>query len=412
MVAGAKVRVVDSVALVLAGGGARGAYEVGALSVLIPVLDDAGLRPRIVVGTSAGAINGVYVASRAHEPVASVTADGEAIWRELRWEQVLRPLASPGTLERLALYLGEIAGVPGAELPALLDPAPLAETLTRRVSFDQLHRNVSDGHLQAAAVVGTSALTSRSVVFHDGGEPPGHDEIRGIDYARTPLDPAHARASAAIPGLFPAIHVERPAAAAGWYFDGGTRLNTPIKPALALGADRVVIVALNSIASPPPQLAGDDRPDALEGAAQLIQSVLVDPLVNDVRTLAMVNELVDAGAGPSGELAGRRRVPYVFIAPRERDAIGKVALRVFREDFTSPRGAVHSPNVALLGRLLAGGRDAAHGELLSYLFFDGEFADALIELGRLDARRWLEEQHDDGLWQVGQLPVNGAETGA
>src|SRR3954447_22191400 len=391
----------DTVALVLAGGGARGAYEVGALSVLFPALDDAGLRPRIVVGTSVGAVNGTYVASRAHQPVARVTADGEAIWRELRWEQVARPLASPGALERLALYLGEVAGVPGAEVPALLDPAPLAETLSERVSFEQLHRNVADNHLDAAAVVGTSALTSRSVVFHDGGGPPDHDPIRGIDYVSTPLAEEHARASAAIPGLFPAVRVERPGPAAGWYFDGGTRLNTPIKPALALGADRVVIVALNSIAAAPPQLAGPDRPDALEGAAQLLQAVLVDPLVHDVRARAMVSERVAAGA--SEELAGRRQVPYVFVAPRERDAVGKVALRVFRERFSSPRGALRSPNVALLGRLLASGRDPAHGELLSYLFFDGEFADALIELGRLDARRWLEEQHDDGLWQLGQL---------
>jgi NTE family protein len=394
----------ESVALVLAGGGARGAYEVGALSVLFPALEEAGMRPRIVVGTSVGAINGVFLASRAHEPVGQVTAEGEQIWRQLRWEQVVRPLASPGVLERLALYLGEIAGVPGAEIPALLDPAPLAETLPARVSFDQLHRNVADGLLDSAAVVGTSALTSRSVAFHDGGAPEAHDPIRGIDYVATTLDPSHARASAAIPGLFPAVHVERPAAASGWYFDGGTRLNTPVKPAIALGADRVVIVALNSIAEPPPKLAGADRPDALEGAAQLIQAVLVDPLVHDVRTLAMVNELVEAGAGPDGELAGKRKVPYIVVAPRDRDAIGEVALRVFRERFSSPRAALRSPNVALLGRFLAGGRDAAHGELLSYLFFDGEFADALIELGRLDARRWLDEPHDDGIWQLGQPP--------
>src|SRR4051812_7292265 len=390
----------DTVALVLAGGGARGAYEVGALSVLFPALDEAGLRPRMVVGTSVGAVNGTYVASRAHEPVERVTAEGEEIWRGLRWDQVARPLASPGALERLALYLGEIAGVPGAEVPALLDPAPLAETLAETVSFEQIHRNVDDGLLEAAAVVGTSALTSRSVVFHDGGEPPGDDAIRGIDYVSTALAPEHARASAAIPGLFPAVRVERPEPAAGWYFDGGTRLNTPIKPALALGADRVVIVALNSIVPAAPRLAGNDRPDALEGAAQLIQAVLVDPLVHDVRTLAMVNEMV-AAAG--GEVAGRRQVPYVFVAPRERDAIGSVARRIFRERFLGPKGALRSPNVALLGRLLAGARDPAHGELLSYLFFDGEFADALIELGRLDARRWLEEQHDDGLWQLGQL---------
>jgi NTE family protein len=396
---------VEKVALVLAGGGARGAYEVGALSVLFPALDEAGLRPRIVVGTSVGAVNGAYVASRAHESVDRVTADGEAIWRALRWEQVASPLASPGALERLALYLGEVAGVPGAEIPSLLDPAPLAKTLERRVSFDRLHRNVADGVIDAAAVAGTSALTSRSVVFHHGGEPPRHDPIRGIDYVRTRLASEHVRASAAIPGLFPAVRVKEPAVAAGWYFDGGTRLNTPIKPALALGADKVVIVALNSIAPAPPQLAGDDRPDAMEGAAQLLQAVLVDPLVHDVRTLAMVNELVTAGS--PGELAGRRRIPYVFVAPRERDAVGNVALRVFRERFSSPRGTLRSPNVAALGRLLAGGRDAAHGELLSYLFFEGEFADALIELGRMDARRWLEDEHDDGLWQLGQLPVSG-----
>ncbi|HEY1360050.1 MAG TPA: patatin-like phospholipase family protein [Thermoleophilaceae bacterium] len=390
----------ERVALVLAGGGARGAYEVGALSVLFPALDAQGMRPTIVVGTSVGAVNGAYVASRAHEPVERVTAEGEEIWRELSWEQVVRPLASPGALERLALYLGEIAGIPGAEVPALLDPAPLAGTLAARVSFAQLHRNVADGALDAASVVGTSALTGRSVVFHDGGDPPGHDPVRGIDYVPAALASEHVRASAAIPGLFPAVRVHEPEPAAGWYYDGGTRLNTPIKPALALGADRVVVVALNSIAAAPAELAGPDRPDALEGAAQLIQAVLVDPLVHDVRTLAMVNEMV-AGAGR--EVAGRRRVPYVFVAPRERDAIGRVALRVFRDRFAGATGALRSPNVAALGRLLAGARDPAHGELLSYLFFDGAFADALIELGRLDARRWLDEQHDDGLWQLGQL---------
>ena len=145
------------------------------------------------------------------------------------------------------------------------------------------------------------------MVFHDGGDPPGQDPTRGIDYVGTVMASEHVRASAAIPGIFPAVRVARPATAAGWYFDGGTRLNTPIKPALALGADRVVIVALNSIAAAPPQLAGQDRPDALEGAAQLIQAVLVDPLVNDVPHLAMVNELVAAAGGP--ELAEGGRCP-------------------------------------------------------------------------------------------------------
>ena len=119
----------------------------------------------------------------------------------------------------------------------------------------------------------------------------------------------------------------------------------------------------------------------------------------------MVNELVAAGS--PGELAGRRRIPYAS-SRRASATLSAMCAPRFRERFSSPRGALRSPNVAALGRLLAGGRDAAHGELLSYLFFEGEFADALIELGRMDARRWLEDEHDDGLWQLGQLPVSGA----
>src|SRR2546423_12080243 len=101
-------------ALVLAGGGARGAYEAGALSVLVPALEEAGMRPRIVVGTSVGAVNVVYLASRADEPSGVVTADGETIWRQLRWEQVARPLASPGTLQPLPLSLRLGPGLSGA----------------------------------------------------------------------------------------------------------------------------------------------------------------------------------------------------------------------------------------------------------------------------------------------------------
>src|SRR5207245_5852701 len=95
-------------------------------------------------------------------------------------------------------------------------------------------------------------------------------------------------ASAARPGVFPAGRVGSPRAAAGWYFDGGTRLNTPIKPALALGADRVVVIALNSLRS-----AGKrGRPEALDGASQLAQAILVDPLVHDVQTLATINTIL------------------------------------------------------------------------------------------------------------------------
>jgi NTE family protein len=393
------------VGLVLAGGGARGAYELGALSALLPVLEARGERPRVIVGTSVGALNAAFLGATADLPAAEVVARGLSIWEGIGFEQVLAPLGSPRALGRLARYVGQFLRVPGARLEALLDPAPLRETVQRLVPFPAIERNVADGTLDAAAVVATSALTSRSVAFHHGGSPPAQDDKRGIDYVEARLTDEHVRASAAIPGAFPAVHVATPQRARGWYFDGGTRLNTPIKPALALGARRIVVVALNAIAAPPPaQLAGEQRPDALEGAAQLIQAVLVDPLAHDVATLASINALLGTRAGPT---PGKQRIPYIFVAPQERDAIGHLAQRVFDEHYAHLADALCARDLAFLGRAVAGGSDPLHGELLSYLFFAPELARELIDLGRTDARRWLAAEHDDGPWQTGPTAAAG-----
>ena len=296
------------VALVLSGGGARGAYEIGALSVLLPVLEERGERPRIVVGTSVGAFNAAYVAAHAHRPVAHALDDGVRIWSELRWRDVLAPLVSPRGALRSLRYLGRLLWVARPRIDALLFPDPLPHTLARLVDFGELARNVENGTVAAAAVTTTSALSSRTVVFHAGGPHPPRDGVRGIDYVDTPLTGEQVRASGAIPGLFPAVHVSAPERARGWYYDGGTRLNTPIKPALELGADRVVVIGLNSIAPGPDRLAGEQRPDIFEGAAQILQALLIDRLEQDVRELAEENL-----PGHEG-----RRIPYVFVTPRER----------------------------------------------------------------------------------------------
>ncbi len=391
----------ETVALVLAGGGARGAYEMGALSVLLPALERRGQRPRLVVGTSVGALNTAYLAATRHQPVDEVVALGERVWREMRYEQILDRLWSPRTLRSVGAYLASVAGLP-VSLHSFLDPVPLAATVSQFVSFAQLRANVAAGTVRAA-VVATSAATCRSVVFHGGGTSPPRDDERGIDYVAADLDDEHVQGSAAIPVLFPAVRIERPAEAAGWYFDGGTRLNTPIKPALALGADRVVAIGLNAIAGrePQPEMA---RPDVAVGASQLIQAVLVDPLVNDVATLAGQNRMVQRATRAGVSMGGKRAVPYIFVAPRRVDAIGEIAARVFNQHFRSLRAFVRHPDLAALGRLLSGGADAVHGELLSYVFFSPQFTTELVDLGRADARHWLEREHDDGPWRIGSPP--------
>jgi NTE family protein len=380
----------ERVALVLAGGGARGAYEMGALAELLPALS-AAEQPRIVVGTSVGAINAAYVAATANEPLEKRIEQGERLWRDLEYDQILEPLLSASEALRFGRYAGAFLGVPGARLDSLLNPAPLSRTLPELVPFDQLGRNVDDGTMEAAAVVATSGLTNLSVVFHDGAASPGRDVARGIEYVRTKLAPEHVLASAAIPTIFPPVEVD-----GAWYFDGGTRLNTPIKPAIALGAERVVVIALNSLVRRTGGFTKDHKPDALDGAGQLIQGLLVDPLVNDVGTLALINELV-----ADGDRAGRRLIPYMLIAPDDPDEIGALASEIYRERYAGLTDAFNSQ--ALLGRIVDAGSSVTHGELFSYVFFAREFAEKLIELGRRDARAWLDAEHDDGVWQLARL---------
>jgi NTE family protein len=392
------------VALVLAGGGARGAYEAGALSVLLPVLEEHGERPTILVGTSAGALNVTFLAANAQLPAPELMGSALGVWESVRWGEVARQLLSPASLRRAATYAGEVLGVPGSRLESLLDPDPLRATLSQQVDFEQLATNVKAGRLAAAAVVATSAHTGRSVVFHSGGASPPQDRRRRIDYVSTELTEDHALASAAIPTIFPAVNVRRPRKAQGWYFDGGTRLNTPVKPALALGAERVVVIAVDSLAAGPAKLAGDHRPDALEGAGQVLLGLLDDQLRSDLQTMATINEMVSSA--PDAAALGKRLVPYIVIAPAKRDAIAVRALDVVRRHYSGALEAISSPNVALLARLLAGGADRQHAALLSFLLFAPEFTRALVELGRQDANRWVEATHErDDLWETGPNPA-------
>ena len=413
----------------LAGGGARGAYEAGALSALAPALAAAGQAPDIIVGTSIGALNGSFFAARADEPLEASAAAALQMWRELSWQDALRPLVSPSELGRLLGAGALLAGLPGGGLAGLLDPAPLRGTLERLVTFERIAANVESGALSAAAVVATDYHTTRSVVFHHGGPGLALDPLRAIDYFATVLMPEHVLASAAIPGAFPAVEIQHPSDAAGWYGDGGVRLNAPLTPALALGADRVVVIGLNSSVT---RVGGAGRPDALDGVAQLLQVVLADQLAEDVATLAAVNETLmpsgsasakaatagkGARAGKSDKQAGARKakrrsrhrtIPYIFVAPADRLQIGRLAREVYRRRYASIAGFVRDSNIALLGRIVDADRSPIHGELLSYLFLAREFLDELITLGHRDGERWIASQHDAGLWQVGRPGVGGS----
>jgi NTE family protein len=399
----------ERVALVLAGGGARGAYEAGALNVILPELERLGQRPTMYVGTSVGSINGVILAGYQHLSAAEQTQRLDDIWRNITKNQVIRPILFPSGPIAIFRYVGELLSIPGIRLPSLLDPSPLAGNLEQWADWHALHVNVEEGALDVVAAVATSTRTGRTVVFAEGPTERTLHRSHEVAYVLAKLTLEHVRASAAIPLLFPPVRVETPEKARGWYVDGGTRLNAPIKPALDLGADRLVVVASDSIAGPVMEQTPDDEPsDFGAGLGHLLEGMLVDPLIEDMRLLGAIN----AFHAEPGQIAlqlyrtvrGKtpyRTIPYVFVGPQARGEIGAAAAEMFQRRFGGPN-ALRAPDLKLLSRLI-GGDSPTHGEILSLLFFDAEFASELIRMGEADARRWLEEEHEDGPWQVGPL---------
>jgi NTE family protein len=178
-------------------------------------------------------------------------------------------------------------------------------------------------------------------------------------------------------------------------------LNAPLRPALSLEVDRVVVIGLNTIPPAPSRLASDDRPDAFQGAATVLDGTLVNQLVQDARDLARVNRLLSGRADPVTSPSGwrYRPVPFIFITPQARADVAGLAERIFDEHYEGLE-ALRSVDLALLARLI-GADGRAHGDLLSYLFFAPEFASALIELGRSDAQRWLTAHTGpEGPWEL------------
>ena len=401
------------VALVLDAGGARSAYQVGALEVLLPALAERGTRPRLLVGTSAGALLTAALSATAHLEPEEQMERLESMLGQTTKPNVMRPLWRQ-VPEVLARYASETFGLSGFRLRGLFGSQPLAQTLAKSIDWEALHRNVEDGVVEAAAVVAASVRTGRVIVFTESGaavpdsapEPHGH-------FVATRLDVDHLMASAAIPVLFPSVHVDEPAEAAGWYVDGATRRRTPLAPALELGADRVVVIGTGGLHPPDADSELDRVPvDLGDAGATLLGAVMDDPLRHDLRRLAELNAMTgDPELAPVLERhrEGRgksvyRTIPYVAIAPEDGTELARTAMQVFRANHGSLIRTLGDPDLQVMHRLL-GSDSPLQGELLSYLMFDPDFFEAASEFGRRDARSWVE-QHPD-LWRTDALPGHG-----
>jgi NTE family protein len=401
------------VGVVLAGAGARGAYEAGVLSVLLPALEEQNHRPTIFVGTSAGSINAVLFASLAHLPAELAAQEALATWRRIRRQMVMRPAWQ--TLPMVAArYLARLAGLP-VELRGLLDTTPLRRSLQSAtlVDWPQLHENVLDGTVDVVSVVTTEFGSNRTKVFFESAmeefkKPLPSDDERAVDFAHINLTPDHILASSAIPVAFPPVRLGTEQDGS-WHMDGGVRLNTPLKPALTFGARGLVVIATDPAryrTSSGKQAAGP-APSVQDAIDQIAHGSASDGMIADLWSLVRTNVLLTATGSPhvarpnatSGRDNAYRVVPFIFGGPLVPDEIGGTAAEALNVSLNGAR-ALLNLDLSVLRLLLSSGPDT-RADLISYLFFEPEFIDAAIKRGQDDAQVIL--QQTPSLWKTTQF---------
>ena len=395
------------IALVLPGGGARGAYEVGALSVLLPELHRRGERPTIFCGTSVGAINAAYLGSVAHLPVEEQVQRGLDHWQAISKKDIIRSVVGPGLPRTVFRLVGDMLEVPGVRLAGLMDPTPLRATLDKIVRWDDLAANGRAGAYEAVCLVATSLARSGPVAWVQGqAEIPASKASADLRYVRVDeLDAQHVRASAAIPLLFAPVRVDHPDEPSDFYVDGATRLNTPIAPALALGADRVVVIGFEPLGDRTPRAPGSKPlvPRIADVISNIVDGLLVDQVNDDLHQMVTLNEMIATPGSPAARASKRfrsdrgkpayRKIEYALVSPRHRGELAELADEVFDRRYRGWRGLLN-PDLPLFSRLLGGGRTPARGELLSFLLFDDMYFDLLIAAGKRDALDWLDRHPD------------------
>lgn len=382
-----------TIALVLSGGGARGAYEVGLVAGIVEVL---GLGPNdpppftLFTGTSVGAINAAYLAAHADRGDMEIGGLIDS-WTSLSLEthvklDVLRLMGvrDIGWLRKLRRDKSSLGR-------SFLDPTPLHEVVDRGVPWARLHENIRSGKVQGLVVTALHIASGRTHMFAELA--PGRVFQPSPDPRRIgvsePITRDHVFASAAIPLVFPAHRLDN-----AYYCDGGLRFNTPLSPALRSGADKLVVIRL--LRGTPGDLPSREElyPNPFFLTGKLLAALLLDPIDYDLKILERTNvlmETLEATLAPHelerfhDVLEKQRGVSY-----RRVEALAfrpSADLGVLAGDFLAEQDRTRaSPLTEFVVRRAAMLSETHEADLVSFLLYDGGFAERLVEVGRRDAR--------------------------
>lgn len=365
--------------LILSGGGARAAYQVGVLSAIGDLLPDAAHNPfPVIVGTSAGAINAVALACGALNFTDAIRNLAK-VWQGFHSHQVYRS-DWPGVVRQAGRFIGHSLLGMGKEIPvALLDNSPLRLLLERELDFSGIGASMARRRLRALAITAFGYESGQAVTFYQSRaaiEPWVHHGRVGV---QTRLGVEHLLASAAMPMLFPPVKVDRE-----YFGDGALRQAAPISPALHLGATRVLVLGVSGNAET--SRTADSRPltgkppSLAQISGHLLNSTFVDSLEGDIELLDRLNRMNQMLPSANGSGAvGFKSVDILVISPSQ--PIDQIAARHRHE----------LPQALRFFMRGAGATKSSGAGVLSYLLFEAGYCNELIELGYQDGMNKKEQ---------------------
>ena len=396
--------------LLLTGGGARAAYQVGVLEAIADLRLACGAGKErnpfpIITGTSAGAINAAALACGADQFDRTVRRIAR-VWRNFQAQQVYRAdslsVAQSGARWLTLLSLGWVLARWRRMHPrSLLDNSPLIKLLVKMVPLVRLPQVIRKGHLNALAVTASSYTSGDHVTFFEAGErldPWVRSQRRAV---RDRITHEHLLASSAIPFIFPATAIEVDEHTE-YFGDGSMRQSAPIAAAIHLGAERILVIGAGRMHEPKvmaPQSAMPAYPSLAQIAGHALSNIFLDALAVDIERMQRVNQTISLIPQASRSGSPLRPIELLVIAPSER--LDAIAARHV--------GDLPAAVRTMLGALgvTTNTEDVRGAALASYLLFEAAYTRDLMALGRADTLVMRDEVRRFFGWQDAGMPLAG-----